>query len=112
MPIKFDDYFITVGDFFKIASLNVVFDIYLNESQTWYCGNFLANSTLITQNPDRVIPLTWNYDSNSEHYQCRLSVNESMFHDNTTLFTNFTLKFSCPNCTQAYRVGLEEYYVN
>jgi hypothetical protein len=79
--------------------MNVVFDIYLNESRTWYCGNFMDNSTLISQNPDMVIPLIYNYDSNSEHYQCRLSVNESMFSNSTPLYTNFTLKFSCPNCS-------------
>ena len=92
--------------------MNVVFDIYLNETQTWFCENFRVNSTLISQNPDLVIPLTSSYDSNSEHYQCRLSVNDSMLSDPTPLFTNFTLKFSCPNCSQAYRIGLEEYYVN
>lgn len=81
-----------------------------NDTTTWYCPNFLDIATLSSQNPDRVLNLT--ISSNIWEGKCFAKVNETYFNETEELMTNFTITFSCPNCTQGYQVGLTEYYVN
>jgi len=61
-PINFKGNNITIGNFLQKIELEIVFDMQLNDSTTWFCPNLEQIALLRADNPPMYLPLSVSFD--------------------------------------------------